>query len=176
MMSINETDKAYAAGFIDGEGYLGIMRHENRKFKDRPYYRAIVKVAQTRQTPLLWLQERWGGWINKRNQKKTLFTMNYADAWYWTIGSKELIGKFIADIRPYLQLKNKQADVIMQRLELQWKYGKEAMEQYNKKYVAKSEKIEGANIYDEAVYNKIKQLWVEIKELNKKGPRGSVNE
>lgn len=48
-------DKAYAAGFLDGEGWIGITRPRARRG-----HTVTAEIVQKDPAPLLWMQERWG--------------------------------------------------------------------------------------------------------------------
>jgi hypothetical protein len=60
MADLPEPEKAYAAGFFDGEGCVQIyMRGDSSRTKN--CLRVALSVSGTDTRPLAWLQERWGG-------------------------------------------------------------------------------------------------------------------
>lgn len=81
---MNETDKAYAAGLLDGEGCLIIRASEH----------TWVSVAGQHLPTLLFLQERWKGSI-----------VNHGRVYKWQLSRKTLITTFLVDVLPYLRIK-----------------------------------------------------------------------
>jgi hypothetical protein len=101
---MNDTDCAYAAGFVDGEGCITIATSSPRKPNgvDRyRYYHLIVTVGQKDPTILNWLQSLWGG--------KMYPSYGKSSATLWKVWSEEAKA-FLHDIRPYLKGKTEQAD------------------------------------------------------------------
>jgi len=100
---MNEVVLAYAAGLMDGEGCIQILRWYSKKNK-RHYHRLDVSIGQKDMRPLLWLKEHFGGRIqdNWTIKKKTFAH------WKLTDKNAEI---FLRLIRPYLILKGEQADV-----------------------------------------------------------------
>jgi hypothetical protein len=108
---ISETDKACAAGWLDGEGcvYIGSQLKTN---SNQPYYRLTVSVVNTDKRIMNWFQERWGGYIvrQQRGRKHIVYR------WY-----REQIkaGYFLRDILPYLIIKREQAELALAFLDHQ---------------------------------------------------------
>lgn len=101
---------SYLAGFIDGEGYLGIIKDINsRHFRRTPFYKAVIKVANTNKEIIYWLKDSYGGVLHERKMKE-----GQKDAYCWTIEGDNLV-PFLSKIQPYLRLKREQAE-ILQRL------------------------------------------------------------
>ncbi len=60
---------AYAAGILDGEGCIGIVRHVSTvKGKKYTGYWAQVTVANTNEVLSQWLKMHWGGLIQRKHQ------------------------------------------------------------------------------------------------------------
>src|SRR5262245_7393469 len=91
----------WAAGFFDGEGHISLSPASNGS------YNVAIVVGQKSLKPLLMLQKRWGGRITPNG---TVFN--------WQINRKELVKAFLDDVRPYLYLKDTQADVMYEYLRL----------------------------------------------------------
>lgn len=95
-------DCAYAAGFIDGEGYIGINAALGRR------YSLMVTVCQLVPEPLEWLQARWGGHVTvnagsaAHRRERPLF--------YWKTSARQSL-ELLQEVRPWLQVKATQADV-----------------------------------------------------------------
>tara|TARA_R100001530_G_scaffold903_3_gene1584 strand:+ start:3832 stop:4311 length:480 start_codon:yes stop_codon:yes gene_type:complete len=110
--------KEYIAGFIDGEGYLGIMKMKvvNR---NTPPYRHIVaiKIAQrTREDKVLRdIQAQYGGRIEYRKFSKT---KDQADATTLSFINRVEVKNLLDNIGKYLVVKQKQSEVIKEFLAL----------------------------------------------------------
>jgi len=60
MPEIKATDWAYAAGFVDGEGCIAIVRSFVPS-RDRFVYSVHIVVANNGRGVLDWMQSNWGG-------------------------------------------------------------------------------------------------------------------
>lgn len=102
----------YIAGFIDGEGYLGLYAYSVNKSS----YVSAVKVAQVAVgLPVLQaLQSQYGGHIGFRKSKKD----NHQDSYAWELKSKKGINKLLDDTLPYLIVKREQAVLLKEYCEL----------------------------------------------------------
>jgi hypothetical protein len=97
---ISETDRAYAAGFFDGEGTIFIEKPRAQRG-----YALIVAIGQRDSEPLKWLQARWGGSIKPHSASMR--------AYRWCcIGSSA--GRFLTDIAPYLKCKREAARLALE--------------------------------------------------------------
>ena len=104
MAEPSDTDWAYAAGFVDGEGCIAIVRSfvPNR---GRYYYQVHVVVSNGNREVLGWMQGIWGGWVvgvTGRDSK-------YRAAWHWRVATT-LAKPFLSGIRPWLRVKAPQCD------------------------------------------------------------------
>lgn len=108
-----ETDKAYIAGFIDGEGCIGI--YQRHKGKDKGHYEPKVSIGQS----------------NKEILEKILKMMDNLKSSYVSLSCKGTIGnrtkdyyqlnifrlssikELLEEIYPYLILKQKQAEIML---------------------------------------------------------------
>ena len=96
-MNLSETEKAYIAGIIDGEGCVGVHKGKGNSLVPR------VQIANTQMNLLTWLLERIGtGYIHR-----TEYTSNYYDV-------KPLLEATL----PYLIIKKKQAELVLEFLNL----------------------------------------------------------
>jgi hypothetical protein len=114
MHEINDTDWAYAAGFVDGEGCIAVVRSFEPK-RGRYYYGVNVVVANNEREVLDWMHELWGGWVvgvsaeNKSQRARA--------SWTWrcsTSGARV----FLAGIKPWLRIKNLQCNNALLMAEL----------------------------------------------------------
>ena len=107
---MDERDLAYAAGLIDGEGWIGMRKKKGIRNKGRAYSYAIgVSVGMANQELPEWLCSMFGGVVCKRLTKQA----NRHDSWHWQIehGTALLA---LRSILPYLKLKRPQAELAIQ--------------------------------------------------------------
>ena len=86
----------YAAGFFDGEGNLRIEYSDSKR--QRHWARLAIAIGQNDPTPLLLLQERWGGQVKQR--LTALGRLTYT----WRIQTRQA-ELFLHDIQPFLIVK-----------------------------------------------------------------------
>jgi len=115
---MKDTDAAWAAGFFDGEGYVGIARRRNKwlRKKDNTIqeYTAfclVVKIGQVVEEPLIKLQKLFGGSIAKTARHKTKTNWHQIRNWEIQGPAAET---FLIKVRPYLIVKAQQADIALQ--------------------------------------------------------------
>jgi len=94
------SDLAWAAGFVDGEGHLGIREQKG-------HFYISVSVAQVDPRPLLKLQHLFGG--NLRLAKRQFAR----DIWAYNITTRAA-GRMLSAISPYLVVKYELAELLMQ--------------------------------------------------------------
>lgn len=94
---------AWAAGFVDGEGYIGITR---AKAKRGIYYRVDVQAAQIHEEPIRLLQSIFGGNVRHVKNHKRGY-------WYWrTFGPTAI--KTATILLPFLVVKKRQAQLVVE--------------------------------------------------------------
>ncbi len=106
---MTNVELAWAAGFIDGEGCIGIWKR-----KDRPSYRFHIQVENTDFRPLNKLCSMFGGsvWTSKRVKKfKTLYG--------WKIEGQKA-AQVLNLVFPYLIVKKEQAEVAIEYANYRW--------------------------------------------------------
>lgn len=97
---------SYIAGFIDGEGTIGITRQTNGKS-----YCGYIAVVNTYKQVLLDIQDKFGrGSILVANSKGQYGSKV---CWRW-----EIRGKYVCEILslviPYLRIKKRQAELVLE--------------------------------------------------------------
>jgi hypothetical protein len=112
MTEILDTDWAYAAAFVDGEGCIAIVRSFVRD-RDKFSYGVQVVVANTDRGVLDWMLTTWGGIVVAVNQSRG----RGRDSWAWRCGPG-VARTFLAGIRPWLRIKGQQCDNALAMLEL----------------------------------------------------------
>ncbi len=106
-----ETDLAWAAGFIDGEGFIGTRRHcytSKRNGERRDRFSVVMAVSQKRIEPLNKLKDLFGGTIGIKYNDKSKAVSFYE----WRTNSKNAV-KVLRLLLPYLILKNLEAELIL---------------------------------------------------------------
>lgn len=96
--------RAWMAGFIDGEGWIGIGR-QIRKNRPSTTYRTGLKISNTKIESLKLFKVRYGGIISKGKG---------AYQWYCPTISRK---KLLTDIEPFLIIKRKQARLLLDFME-----------------------------------------------------------
>lgn len=112
----SETEKAYLAGLIDGEGYIGITKTRRPKWKGRMDIELTprIQINMTRARDLLEeLAERYAGkvYVHMITNKKSHWV---APDMLFIRQSEEKITKFLQDILPYLRVKRRQAELLLE--------------------------------------------------------------
>lgn len=150
---------SYLAGFIDGEGYIGIIKDERRINRRRiDSYTAVIKVANTDENIIRWLKDSFGGTIYKRMMKE-----KQNDAYCWTLEGKKLL-PFLEKVSPYLKIKKRQSEVI--------KFFRKTYSPNSYEYIQREAKNGGKFIsktLKKEVLSKREELYKQLKAINKKG-------
>jgi hypothetical protein len=101
---VTEAERAYAAGFLDGEGSFYI----NLYFRPRRgHWQKVAKVcvSQNDPRPLEWLIERWGGQLRRARHVK-LSTGIY---WQYQLPARKAT-RLVEDVLPFLLVKREVAE------------------------------------------------------------------
>ena len=105
---LSETDKAYLAGIIDGEGCITINRYIKKG--TAPVYRPFVEIANTSPALKKWLDERFP----ERIYWRTGIRHGWRDIYRWTLSGNRQVMVFCREIAPYLVIKREQAELVAQ--------------------------------------------------------------
>ncbi len=97
---MNELELSYAAGIIDGEGYIGVQNKWSRN-----NYQLRVAVAMKYDIIPNWLYERFEGSVTTYLNAGKSLTM-------WVV-SGQLARSCCEQVLPYLLLKNEQAEAAL---------------------------------------------------------------
>ncbi len=113
-MILAETDKAYIAGIIDGEGSLGIYERGRPPTRcQTPSFMPTIRVAMTDREAIDFIAERFKGRVNKYKHKDRTKPQYVFDLF----SRKEII-PFLDAVRPYLKVKALNADLMLEFLAL----------------------------------------------------------
>ncbi len=125
-----QTNAAYLAGFMDGEGTFSIVKtHQIRRHVDgtkvkNVRYHLHVKITNTDKKVLDWIVEHFGGQLSERKRIE-----GEKRKWELTISGNSSMEKFILSILPYLKVKILQAMVALDFVRL---HGQEVPEERDK--------------------------------------------
>ena len=107
---VSLADLAYAAGIIDGEGTIVIEKSHDRKSSQHIRYRMHTTVLIREKALCDWFQLRFGGKVYLHKNADPI--KGHSQTWLWRVGSFEAV-KFLEQVKPYLKLKQLQADNAM---------------------------------------------------------------
>lgn len=113
---IKETDIAYIAGLIDGEGYIGIKRDKGYRCQERqtPGFHARLQIRMVDEEAIKFIAESLGGWYYKEKpncaQGRPLYCYQASD---------KRAEEIIRTISPYLKVKKESANTVLQFRALQ---------------------------------------------------------
>jgi len=127
-MNISE---AYVAGFLDGEGYFGLMKRSgtNAKYFSKTQNKIVIykrhgfypamKVSQVKDDAdiLYRLQDMYGGHIHTKNSYD-----NHRGAVTLEIKGKKALKEFLPEIIPYLIVKKTQAELLLEFCQMDYAY------------------------------------------------------
>lgn len=104
-----DTELAYAAGIIDGEGYVQIQRHKRSDYSAGYHYYMAIAVAMVDPIVPIWLEQTFGGSLHHYERKEP----NAQPYYRWSTGTKKAQW-FLELILPYLKTKKAQAEVAIE--------------------------------------------------------------
>src|SRR5688572_7825878 len=141
-LSIQEA--AWLAGFMDGEGTLTIGRATRSESRSGFSYEALMVVANTEYDVLVGIVNMCGGGkVQRSNVKKVA---HHKDG-YRAIWSANEIRRLLPQIRPFLRIKARQADILLRFLE---------------------SKVAGRRVTAE-LWQSFERMRAEVRELNRRG-------
>lgn len=108
-IAATETELAYFAGIIDGEGSILIARARYRyKNGGGPCYRVVFSLSNTNKELMDWICLKFGGkaYISKR-------IPGNKQSYTWMVSNKRA-ATIIEMVRPYLIAKQKQANLLLE--------------------------------------------------------------
>ena len=110
MHNQTETETAYLAGILDGEGTIQVAMHREKKRGRPTYFRAEVYVTNTNMRLLEWIRQRFGGTIGRARRKdgknwKPVYRLHFPS------GSIELLLQLVL---PYLVVKQRLAELAIE--------------------------------------------------------------
>jgi len=116
---MKETDKAWTAGIIDGEGCIGVYKNNKGFCKT---FNCHLNVANTNVLMLNQLKEFWGGKIYPDRHR---LKYGWKECWVWQLNKGKEISRFLKNILPYLVVKKEQAEMMLEFIKTIGNPGKE---------------------------------------------------
>ena len=115
----------YIAGFIDGEGYLGIIKKTTNRCSRGYYYTPVLKIAQVTKNDLVLREIKELMGYGNLHFKKERAKVNSSKATSLEFRGMDRVFQVIEKIFPYLIVKKKQAEVMFkfQKLNSPVNYG-----------------------------------------------------
>ncbi len=113
MSDVKETDWAYFAGIIDGEGcyFIGLYNtHSIKLAKGCPNYHTFIKISTTDKILTDWLKEKFNG-TNNCLSRRTRVNRIERDIYSIQFGGKTL-DYILPRIEPYILIKKPQHEVM----------------------------------------------------------------
>jgi len=108
-----ENEKAWMAGFVDGEGCITIRRL-SPGHRHSPYFVLVVTISNTQRAILQNFQKHYGGGISPNgNSNHVGWSEGYV--WFCPIPSIKI---FLNDILPHLRLKTLHASLLLEFMQL----------------------------------------------------------
>ncbi|MEV6600574.1 hypothetical protein AB0M36_27555 [Actinoplanes sp. NPDC051346] len=104
--ALSLTELAYIAGLIDGEGCLLIYR--KRDPRGGLHFRCILRVSNTSQRVIEWLQLRLGGGAQAGQPPQP----NHLRVFHWRCEGPRMAALLVA-VRPFLVIKPELADLLL---------------------------------------------------------------
>lgn len=147
-------ENAWLAGFIDGEGYLGILKQKKKATKqqsDTLLYHPYLIITGTDEKTIQYLRELTGyGWIVKLSKRQTI----HKPAYQYKVTKFDDLISLLSQVQKFLKIKQSQSKLIIDFIN------------YRKKALIKTGRGSRNNTsfteQEESMYQKLRKL-------NKKG-------
>ena len=94
---MKEVEKSYAAGLIDGEGSIMLIKRNSGKFRS-----PVVSLTNTSQEIISFLVGLFGGTVRKQK----VYKEHHKLAWIWSVSNDRSI-EVLTIIQPYLLIPEK---------------------------------------------------------------------
>lgn len=116
-----ETELAWLAGFIDGEGSIVLSSHKPNPRKRQVSQLWVMRLTVTNsyQESIMLIQSWFGGSVEKRKRAKP----HHKQTWKWECSGKR--ARFVLEkIKPYLIVKKSQCELALKYAETLWISGR----------------------------------------------------
>lgn len=180
---MNKLTAAYIAGMLDSDGWIGInvRKTTNKSGNTYTYYVPSIKVQQVKPDIVYWLGNSFGGNIYKRTYNRVSSgkrSDNWNDSVCWHMRHSKQIIPFLRKVKPYLKLKQEQAELVIEAAELVERrkqlhpyycykaFSKRDNYEFKKESI---ERAEQARTEVEEIDKKLANIQSKLKELNSRG-------
>jgi len=153
-------DAIYLAGFIDGEGCIGINKiHRTLDSACRPGYFAYelaLTVGNTDESIIYWIQEVVGKGHILSSQRKA----NCKECFTWTVNSRQALST-LEELVPYLKVKRKVAELCIEFQRLKQEQNRERM---------RGSRKDGYKVTSDEALQRREWFYQQAKGFNRRGP------
>lgn len=132
---MNPTDAAWAAGFLDGEGCVSVVRCTHKGVA-REQVQVLVDAAQVKPEPLRKLAVLFGGTVRFNPRQQGIYT--------WRVYGRKA-GVVLTAVLPYLVGKRRQAELCLELLSLQGGPGQRRSDAVYARALGIAEELRGLN-------------------------------
>ena len=146
----------YLAGFVDGEGYLGLARIRRRQRS--PEYCIRLSIYNTNRMILEEIQRTTGGTMSVVGQRRADWKASYALIW-----TNAAAAKVIRKINPFLVVKAEQSEALL-AFDQRIRAGRRLRDEAGRLLPLPRREVRSR----QAFYNRVKRM-------NRKGPEGQRN-
>lgn len=116
-LSLTDADFAYAAGLLDGEGYIAAVAHRSKSrgrtvsTKGKPYIHcdSRITITMTSKEPVEWFFHKFGGTLYFREMRK-----RWKNQWIWLAMDNRKKKILLEGVLPYLKVKKQQAILVLE--------------------------------------------------------------
>lgn len=113
-----DTDCAYAAGFTDADGSILVFESKHKKYLSGSRFTPYVTIVGIDLPALEWIRDTFQvGSIQKKNHRKDTGPVKARFQTYHLVISQQAALTFCRMIRPYLRIKQRQCDLIIEYYE-----------------------------------------------------------
>jgi LAGLIDADG DNA endonuclease family protein len=169
---VTETDRCYAAGFFDADGYVGVIQYQTGV--NATYYALRCTITNNNLEILEHFRTKFGGSIHSKDNKLDVWLHQYNLMW-----NAQNCKDFISQILPYLRVKKQQAEIAMmyplnetreyksQALtEQRWKIYEALKQLKHTKNPIPEEYVKGIAVQEHSEYLRKKQQTVDLRKAH----------
>ena len=143
---MRDTDAAYFAGFVDGEGTISLARAKRRGGRIGVRYRPYLSVANTNLDVLVGLQNQCGNGRVINKFTTTRVSPMRRDLFALDLGAEQM-RRVLPVLLPHLRIKSRQAQLLCEFLDIS---------------------VRGRQLSD-AEWNRVGEIYIALRRLNARG-------